>query len=39
LKLAACDQLVCFFRFNDRSMLSALATPAVRSARAVEALA
>lgn len=30
LKLAGCDQLVCFFRFNDRSMLSALAMPAAR---------
>ncbi|RDU99124.1 flagellar transcriptional regulator FlhD [Trinickia dinghuensis] len=36
LKLAACDQLVCFFRFNDRSMLSALAAPAARSARMAE---
>jgi flagellar transcriptional activator FlhD len=31
LKLAGCDQLVCFFRFNDRSMLSMLAAPAARS--------
>lgn len=30
LKLAGCDQLVCFFRFNDRSMFSALSAPAVR---------
>ncbi len=37
LKLAACDQLICFFRFNDRSMLSALAAPATRSSH-VEAL-
>jgi flagellar transcriptional activator FlhD len=39
LKLAACDQLVCFFRFNDRSMLSALAAPAARSSPALETLA
>lgn len=37
LKLAACDQLVCFFRFNDRAMLSALAAPAARSSH-VQAL-
>ncbi|WP_206952109.1 flagellar transcriptional regulator FlhD [Trinickia acidisoli] len=37
LKLAGCDQLVCFFRFNDRSMLSALSTPAARVPQ-VEAL-
>ncbi len=30
LKLAGCDQLVCFFRFNDRSMFSALSVPAAR---------
>jgi flagellar transcriptional activator FlhD len=30
LKLAGCDQLICFFRFNDRSMFSALSAPAVR---------
>ncbi|MBU6487348.1 MAG: flagellar transcriptional regulator FlhD [Burkholderiales bacterium] len=28
LMLARCDQLVCFFRFNDRSMFSALTPPA-----------
>jgi len=28
LKLAGCDQLICFFRFNDRSMFSALSVPA-----------
>jgi flagellar transcriptional activator FlhD len=40
LKLAACSQLVCFFRFNDRAMLSTLAAPAASAARApqVEAL-
>jgi flagellar transcriptional activator FlhD len=27
-KLAACDQLLCFFRFNDHAMLGALAVPA-----------
>lgn len=30
LKLAGCDQLVCFFRFNDRSMFSALTPPGTR---------
>lgn len=30
LKLAGCDQLVCFFRFNDRSMFAALTPPAAR---------
>jgi flagellar transcriptional activator FlhD len=30
LKLAGCDQLVCFFRFNDSSMFSALSVPAPR---------
>ena len=30
LKLAGCDQLVCFFRFDDRSMFSALSAPVVR---------
>jgi len=30
LKLAACDQLLCFFRFNDRAMLSALAAAPAR---------
>ncbi|CAB3656030.1 flagellar transcriptional regulator FlhD [Trinickia soli] len=30
LKLAGCDQLVCFFRFNDRSMFSALSAPGAR---------
>lgn len=34
LKLAACSQLVCFFRFNDRAMLSTLATPAGSASRA-----
>jgi flagellar transcriptional activator FlhD len=28
VKLAASDQLLCFFRFNDHSMLSALTQPA-----------
>lgn len=32
LKLAACSQLVCFFRFNDRAMLSTLAAPAASAA-------
>lgn len=31
LKLAACDQLLCFFRFNDRSLLAALGAPAMRA--------
>jgi flagellar transcriptional activator FlhD len=39
LKLAACNQLVCFFRFNDRSMLSTLAAPAVRAPHVQELLA
>jgi flagellar transcriptional activator FlhD len=41
LKLAGCDQLVCFFRFNDRSMFSALSAPAVRvpTSEALEAQA
>lgn len=30
LKLAGCDQLVCFFRFDDRSMFSALSAAVVR---------
>ncbi len=40
LKLAACSQLVCFFRFNDRAMLTTLAAPAPSAARApqIEAL-
>lgn len=33
-KLAACSQLVCFFRFNDRAMLSTLAASAASAARA-----
>ncbi|MFC4707861.1 flagellar transcriptional regulator FlhD [Paraburkholderia caffeinitolerans] len=28
VKLAACNQLLCFFRINDHQMLSVLATPA-----------
>jgi flagellar transcriptional activator FlhD len=28
VKLAASDQLLCFFRFNDHTMLSALTRPA-----------
>lgn len=36
LKLAGCDQLVCFFRFNDRSMFSALTAPIGRVPRAQE---
>lgn len=39
LKLAGCDQLVCFFRFNDRSMFSALSAPAARVPRAEELVA
>ncbi len=35
LKLAGCDQLVCFFRFNDRSMFSALSVPAARTPQSV----
>jgi flagellar transcriptional activator FlhD len=27
-KLAACDQLLCYFRFNDQAMLATLAAPA-----------
>lgn len=27
LKLASCDQLVCFFRFNDQAMLGTLGAP------------
>ncbi|WP_114812500.1 flagellar transcriptional regulator FlhD [Paraburkholderia kururiensis] len=27
VKLAACDQLLCFFRFNDHAMLGALTSP------------
>lgn len=30
VKLASCDQLLCFFRFNDRTMLSTLAAPVAR---------
>lgn len=33
-KLAGCDQLVCFFRFNDRSVFSALSGTAARVAQA-----
>ncbi|HEX7684962.1 MAG TPA: flagellar transcriptional regulator FlhD [Trinickia sp.] len=36
LKLAGCDQLVCFFRFNDRSMFSALSAPAARVPQSAE---
>jgi len=32
VKLAASDQLVCFFRFDDATMLSALIQPAERTA-------
>ncbi|MFT4509974.1 flagellar transcriptional regulator FlhD [Caballeronia sp. 15711] len=31
VKLAASDQLLCFFRFNDAMMLSALTQPAHRA--------
>ena len=33
IKLAACSQLLCFFRFNDRAMLSTLAVPAAPGVR------
>ncbi|MGN6315138.1 flagellar transcriptional regulator FlhD [Trinickia sp.] len=36
IKLAGCDQLVCFFRFNDRSMFSALSVPAARVPQPVD---